>query len=128
MKQRKSTEDYLKTIYMLDDRNGVRSADIAAELHVSRPTVSVALRSLIREGYIRMDDRKLIFLTESGRQIARQTYERNRFFQDLLLRCGVDQQTALQDACEMEHSISDESFRAIRSGLYPVSDSQKDEK
>lgn len=117
MKQKKSTEDYLKTIYVLNYTDGVRGVDIANHLNVSRPTVSVALKALEQEGYVWMNEQHLVFLTELGLKIARETYERNQFFQELLLDLGVDRETAVRDACELEHSVSPESFFAIRSVL-----------
>lgn len=117
MKQRKSTEDYLKTIYLLDDQHGVRGAQIARALHVSRPTVSVALKSLEQEGYVQLDGSRLVHLTDHGLQIAEDTYERHQTFLELLLRLGIDRETAARDACEMEHSVSPESFLAIKAAL-----------
>ena len=117
MKQKKSTEDYLKTIYILHHTDGVRGAEIAEVMNVSRPTVSVALKALEQEGYVWMNEHRLVFLTELGLNVASETYEKNCFFRNLLLELGIDDATATRDACELEHSVSTESFFAIRSAL-----------
>lgn len=117
MKQKKSTEDYLKTIYVLSRQGGVHGAAIAEELGVSRPTVSVSLKALTREGYIWMDQNRLVYLTEAGVSLAKEIYERHQTFRELLLRLGVDPETAARDACEMEHSVGQESFAAIQTVL-----------
>ena len=114
MKQKKTVEDYLKTIYILQCRNGiVRGSDIAQEQNVSRPTVSIALRDLEQEGYLFTDEAHEIHLTKIGRKIAEATYERHQTIQNLLMKLGVDQQVAAADACKMEHDISDQTFKAI---------------
>lgn len=115
MKQKKSVEDYLKTIYVLSKGKDVHGADIAGKLKVSRPTVSVALKTLAEEGYIFVDDSYEVHLTESGRRIAEETYERHKMFQQLLTGLGVDEKTAAEDACQMEHAVSRESFEALKS-------------
>lgn len=117
MKQKKSTEDYLKTIYLLSRQGGVHGAAIAELLRVSRPTVSVALKALIREGYVWMDKSRLVYLTGTGTQLAKEIYERHQTFQQLLEGLGVDPETAARDACEMEHSVGPESFAAIKGAL-----------
>ena len=107
MKQRKTVEDYLKAVYLLQKQNGsVRGADIAAELHVSRPTVSVSLKELEKEGYL--------FLDGARQTVARETYERHQTFQSLLEDLGVDGKTAAEDACQMEHAVSPKSYEALR--------------
>lgn len=114
MKQKKSVEDYLKTIYVLSGGKEVHGADIAGKLKVSRPTVSVALKALAEEGYIFVDDSHEIHLTEVGRRIAEETYEKHKIFRQLLMRLGVDEETAAKDACQMEHAVSRESFEALK--------------
>lgn len=114
MKQKKSVEDYLKIIYILSKRKGVHGADIAGELKVSRPTVSVALKALAEEGYLFLDDVHEVHLTEKGRQIAENTYERHNTFRQLLTELGVDEKTAAADACEMEHAVSPASYEALK--------------
>ena len=114
MKQKKSVEDYLKTIYTLSKRKAVHGSDIAGKLGVSRPTVSVALKALAEEGYVFADDTHEIHLTEKGRRIAEDTYERHSTFCRLLTGLGVDEKTAAADACEMEHAVSSQSYEALK--------------
>ncbi len=114
MKQKKSVEDYLKTIYVLSEQKEVHGVDIAGEMGLSRPTVSVALKALAKEGYIFVNDGHVVYLTEKGKRIARETYERHDTFCRLLIRLGVDEKTASADACEMEHAVSAESYEALK--------------
>lgn len=114
MKQKKSVEDYLKIIYILSQKKEVHGSDIAGELKVSRPTVSVALKALAEEEYVFVGETHTVHLTEKGRRIAEDTYERNNTFRKLLTGLGVDEKTAAADACEMEHAVSAESYRALK--------------
>lgn len=117
MKQKKSVEDYLKVIYTLSKRKAVHGADIAGELGVSRPTVSVALKALAEEGYVFADDTHEIHLTEKGKRIAEDIYERHSTFCRLLTGLGVDEKTAAADACELEHAVSSESYEVLKTFL-----------
>lgn len=92
----------------------MHGADIAGELKVSRPTVSVALKALAEEGYIFVDETYEVHLTERGRRIAEETYERHNTFRRLLTGLGVDEKTAAADACQMEHAVSRESYEALK--------------
>ena len=115
MKQRKTVEDYLKTVYLLQNQNGrVRGVDIAAYLGVSRPTVCVSLRALEQEGYLFLDEGHEVHLTGLGKKVAQATYERHQTFQSLLENLGVDGKTAAADACLMEHAVSPESYEALK--------------
>ena len=114
MKQKKSVENYLKVIYILSKQKEVHGADIAGELKVSRPTVSVALKALAEEGYIFVDDAYEVHLTVKGRRVAEDTYERHDTFRRLLIGLGVDDKTAAADACEMEHAVSPVSYEALK--------------
>ena len=115
MKLYESAEDYLETILILRLTKGyVRSVDIAAERGYTKPSVSRAMKNLRQEGYILMDEKGFITLTEKGEEIAQSVYERHRFFSDLLISLGVDEKTAINDACRMEHTISPESFEKIK--------------
>ena len=114
MKQKKSVEDYLKVIYVISKQKEVHGADIAGELKVSRPTVSIALKALAEEGYIFVDDAYEVHLTVKGRRIAEDTYERHDTFRQLLMSLGVDEKTAAADACEMEHAVSQASYEALK--------------
>lgn len=98
MKQKKTIEDYLKTIYILSKKKKVRGIDIAEKLKVSRPTVSVAVKELAREGYLFVDDMYEIHLTESGRKIAEETHERHNTLFCFLTDIGVNPKTASEDA------------------------------
>ena len=114
MKQRKTVEDYLKTIYLLSKKREVHGAYIAEELGVSKPTVSVSLKALEREGYLTRDENHAVCLTEAGLKIAKATYERHQTFRTLLEDLGVDGKTAAADACLMEHAVSPQSYEALK--------------
>ena len=110
-----SLEDYLETILLLQKRTGqVRSIDIATEMNFSKPSVSVAMKNLREKGYISMADNGYITLTESGRQRAESVLERHTLLSDWLISIGVSRETALEDACKIEHDLSEESFEAIK--------------
>ena len=113
-----SLEDYLETILMLQKSKGqVRSIDIANEMNFTKPSVSVAMKNLREKGYITMDSTGYITLTEAGRQRAEDVLERHTILADLLMRIGVNKETALADACKVEHDLSEESFEAIKRAL-----------
>lgn len=110
-----SGEDYLEAILVLQKKMGmVRSVDVARHLEVSKPSVSHAVTTLKEGGFLTMDDDFFLHLTDLGREIAEQTYEKHRFFTDRLIEAGVDPETAERDACRMEHVISQESFEHLR--------------
>ncbi len=112
---RESAEDYLEAILFITNEKGhARSVDVARHLGITKPSVSVAMKNLRAEGYIDMDSNGDLTLLDSGRAIAEKTYERHVTIRDLLISLGVDPLTAAQDACRMEHAISDESFLAIK--------------
>jgi len=115
MKTLESAENYLEAIFMLG-QNGepVRSVDVAAELGFTRPSVSVAMKNLRNGGFIVIDGDGYITLTDSGRDIARSMYDRHTLVSDWLIFLGVNKETAVKDACKMEHGMSEESFVAIR--------------
>ena len=114
MKTLESAENYLETILVLGKNGGsVRSIDIVRALVYSKPSVSVAMKHLREKGYISMDD-GLITLTESGQKIAETMYERHVILSDWLIAMGVDEETAVNDACQMEHAMSEQSFAAIK--------------
>ena len=113
-----SLEDYLETILILQKSRGqVRSIDIANEMNFTKPSVSVAMKNLREKGYITMDSTGYITLTEVGRQRAEDVLERHTILADLLMRIGVSKETALADACKVEHDLSEESFEAIKRAL-----------
>lgn len=115
MRHNRSSEDYLETILLLSKKLPVvRSIDIAVELNFSKPSVSVAMKHLRENGCIEVNQAGFITLTDKGMQIASSVYERHQVLSDWLISLGVDPQTASEDACEMEHQISDESFQAMK--------------
>lgn len=110
-----SAEDYLEQILMILERKGhVRSIDIAAGLKVTKASVCVAMRKLRENGYINMGSDNLISLTDKGYVIARKIYDRHRTLTKYLMQLGVPEKNAKEDACKIEHDLSDESFEAIR--------------
>ena len=110
-----SGEMYLETILILTIRDQtVRSIDIAKHMGFSKPSVSRAVGRLKEQGYITVDPEGAILLTDSGRAIAEKIYERHRVLTALLTRLGVDENTAAEDACKIEHDISDATFEAMK--------------
>lgn len=121
MKIQESAENYLETILILKNRNGlVRSIDIVNELEYSKPSVSIAMKNLRENGYIEMDSKGYITLADSGREIAEKIYERHTFLSGWLIELGVSPEVAVEDACRMEHVISSESFSAIKAHVKKV--------
>ena len=115
MKQRRSTEDYLKTIYILSRENPhVRAIDVGEYMGYSKPSVSRAMGLLKQGGYVTADADGYLSLTGDGLAVAEKIYERHTVLADLLTRLGVDRETAVADACRMEHVISDQTFQAIK--------------
>lgn len=121
MKHNRSSEDYLETILILSERLPVvRSIDIAIELSFSKPSVSVAMKHLKESGKINVSTAGYITLTDTGREIAERVYERHKVLAQMLVTLGVNEKTANEDACEMEHVISEETFRAIQNHINAV--------
>ena len=115
MKILESAENYLETILVLQKRNGtVRSIDIASELEYTKPSVSIAMKNLRENGYIEMDKLGHITLLDAGLAIAESMYERHTTLSTFLHAIGVPEQIAKEDACRMEHIISEETFEAIK--------------
>lgn len=110
-----SAENYLEAILSLHERNGLaRSIDIANELHFSKPSVSVAMKNLRLNGYIDVDKEGYITLLDKGLEIAEKIYERHTLFSDWLMALGVSPEVAAEDACRIEHVISNETFEAFK--------------
>ena len=110
-----SGQMYLETIYILSQRMArVRAIDVGEELGFSKPSVSRALGILKRGGYVESDESGSLTLTEAGLEVAQMIYERHEVLTKLLLKLGVSEDTAAEDACRMEHVISNESFEAMR--------------
>ena len=115
MKIQESAENYLETILILSQSGKhVRSVDIANELEFTKPSVSVAMKNLRTNGHIVVDEDGHITLTASGQEIAESMYERHTLISDWLISMGVDKKTAVNDACKIEHALSQQSFEAIR--------------
>ncbi len=109
-----SAENYLEAILMLQQKNGVvRSIDVAAMLNFSKPSVSVAMKNFRENGYIDMDYNGHITLTDKGRDIAEKTYSRHKLIKDILLMIGVSEEAASEDACRIEHDISEETYKKL---------------
>ena len=122
MKLHASGEDYLEAILVLQKQKGmVRSVDVARHMDVSKPSVCHAVATLKSGGFLTMDDGFFLHLTNIGREVAEQIYEKHRFFTERLIAAGVDPETAERDACRIEHVISDESFERLKAAAKPES-------
>ena len=118
MSLHESAEMYLETIYTLSlNSTSVRSIDVAEALNYSRPSVSRAVGLLKKDGYLLMDGEGFLTLTEEGRALAERIYERHTVLTAALEALGVDKETAAEDACKIEHDISDRSFDAIKAHM-----------
>ena len=115
MSVHESGEMYLEAIHVLTKKNGhVRSIDVSEYLGYSKPSVSRAMGILRSGGYITVEKDGSISLTDAGREIAEKIYARHTLLTKLLIRIGVSEETAAEDACKLEHAISDESFEALK--------------
>lgn len=115
MRIHESAENYLETILILSRRKQfVRSIDIVNELNFSKPSVSVAMKHLRENGYIVMDEDGYITLTEAGNTIANSIYERHQVISALLIKLGVEDETAKEEACRIEHDISQDTFEKLK--------------
>ena len=113
-----SGEMYLETIHVLYKKTGaVRAIDVCEHMGYSKPSVSRAMGILKNAGYIEVDKHGFITLTESGLDVANRMYERHTLLTELFIRLGVDETTAADDACKIEHHISEQSFEAIKNYL-----------
>ena len=121
MKIQESGENYLETILILQKRNGIaRSVDIANELNFSRASVSRAMSLLKTSGYIEIGNINQIILTEKGQEIAEKVYEKHCTLKDFLITIGVDNDIAAEDACKMEHIISEQTFNCLKETLNKI--------
>ena len=110
-----SIENYLETIYILSQQqNEVHAIDICSYLSYSRPTVSIVLRQMREHGLVTVNEDNHIFLTEEGHRIASRIFERHEVLTQMLTQLGVSHETAVRDACKIEHDLSDETFEAIK--------------
>ena len=118
MQIHQSAEDYLETILMLSQRMGkVRSIDVVNELGFTKASVSIAMKKLRENGYIAVDGEGNLTLLEPGLEIAQRIYSRHQLLTHFFVQLGVDEQTAAEDACRVEHYISDETFQALKRHL-----------
>ena len=114
MNLHESAEDYLEAMLMLRDERGyIRSVDVAGKLGVTKPSVSYATKRLRENGYIALDPAGMIVLLEPGLEVAERIFERHKLLTELLIGLGVRPETAQEDACRIEHDLSEESFDAI---------------
>lgn len=115
----KSMEDYLEAILILKKKTGnVRSIDVARYLEFSKPSVSHAVKELRKRGYLEMKQDGFLELTETGNEIAEQIYDRHCFLKKFFIQIGVSSKLAEQDACQIEHIISEETFKALKRNYY----------
>lgn len=111
-------QNYLETIYILSlKQNEVHAVDICNHLSYSRPTVSIVLRQMRENGLVTVDDLNHIHLTAEGLDIAESLYERHNVISELFMALGVSRETAVEDACKIEHDLSDETFEALKAHL-----------
>lgn len=115
MEIKESAENYLETILVLSQKNAaVRSIDIANEMNFTKASISIAMKRLREDGYINMDDDRMITLTPKGKNIASMVYERHQIIAKILIALGVDEATAYEDSCKIEHDLSQKSFEKIK--------------
>lgn len=115
MKRLESQEDYLERILQISQKKeSVHAIDIAREMNFSKPSVSVAMSKLKEAGYIDINDKGEISLTKSGLEIAQKTLEKHTILTKILVSLGVDEETAKEDACRIEHDLSDKTWDAIK--------------
>ena len=113
-KTHESAEDYLENILILRERNGnVRSIDIVNEMNYSKPSISIAMKKLRAEGLVEMDVSGYITLTAKGEEIAQRIYKRHRLLKKVLMAIGVEEETAAEEACRIEHDINDDTYDKI---------------
>lgn len=122
-------EDYLEAVLVLQKKQGmVRSVDVAQHLGVSKPSVCHAVNTLKDGGFLMMDEDHFLHLTDVGQEVAEQTYEKHCFFTRLLINVGVDPEAAERDACRMEHTISESSFRQLKAASAVFEESKEQAK
>ena len=115
MKLQESGQMYLETIYVLTQSStAVRAIDVCEHMGFSKPSVSRALGLLKKGGFVTVDENGFISLTDEGKEVAEKIYERHTVMTKILLHLGVDKETATEDACKLEHAISDKSFEVIK--------------
>ena len=129
MRSNESSEDYLETILILGNKSSlVRAVDIASEMGFKKPSVSVAMKNLRQKNLITVADNGDIRLTEEGHKIADKVSERHQLISSWLMMLGVQEKTALHDACRIEHIISEESFQALKRAVHELREQQESAK
>ena len=129
MRSNESSEDYLEPILFLGNKSSlVRAVDIASEMGFKKPSVSVAMKNLRQKNLITVADNGDIRLTEEGHKIADKVYERHQLISSWLMMLGVQEKTALHDACRIEHIISEESFQALKRAVHELREQQESAK
>ena len=129
MRSNESSEDYLETILILGNKSSlVRAVDIASEMGFKKPSVSVAMKNLRQKNLITVADNGDIRLTEEGHKLADKVYERHQLISSWLMMLGVQEKTALHDACRIEHIISEESFQALKRAVHELREQQESAK
>ncbi len=114
-------ENYLKAVYAISKQKGyARSIDVTEYLGVSKPSVSVAVRRLEDKGLLYTDEHMFLFLTEEGKKVGKDTFDKFDFLEQSLVNLGIDRMTAMKDAHKMEHDLSDETFNALRGYLKKI--------
>lgn len=114
MNVEKTIEDYLEAILMIRERQGyVRSIDVADHLKVTKPSVTYSTKRLKEKGYLTSDHAGMLILTDEGLAIAEKTYTKHKILTQFFIQLGVDPDVAMDDACKIEHDLSDETFRAL---------------
>ena len=115
MNNNQSAEDYLESILIIQERQGnARSIDVANELGVTKPSVSVAMKKLREQGMILFDENGLIQFTDEGRKLAKKVYDKHKLLTKALIAIGVSKKTAAEEACLIEHMISDSTYKCIK--------------
>lgn len=114
-KTNESSEDYLERILMLEqeENTSIHAIDIANSMGFSKPSVSIALKKLEEAGYVKVNKKSVLSLTDAGREIAKKIYDRHVVIRDFFISIGVDPKTASKDACKIEHDLSDETYEAF---------------
>lgn len=119
MRITEATENYMEAILILGERGGqVRSVDVANHLGFSKPTISQYMKQFVQHGLVTIDAEGHISLTEAGRQVAVSTLEKHRIISKFFIAMGVSEETALEDACKVEHDLSEETFNCIKQYYY----------
>lgn len=114
MEKNQSAEDYLESILIIQERQGnARSIDVANELGVTKPSVSVAMKKLREKGFISFDETGYIHFSEEGKKLAKKVYDKHKLLTRALISIGVDEKTAAEEACMIEHVISDKTYKCI---------------